>query len=268
MNARPPSAFLTLLVALALAGCAGLHRDDPATVAHWSLRDTRDVTIARGAIQSETGCGLDTIRFQPRHRRTRGAVILAPGFLRDQRSLTGLAVALAGQGIPVVTLTFCNSRPWDGRPVRNALDMIAVGRQLEATGVVYAGFSAGGLAALIAGRLDPQAVGIVTLDLVDAHRLGVGMARALNRPLVGLAGEPAACNAYNNGLKVFTVAPRARITPIQGASHCDFESPTDWLCESVCAGVDDGSPARRRTIIAAAMTAVADLIGPANHARR
>ncbi|WP_295389093.1 alpha/beta hydrolase [uncultured Thiodictyon sp.] len=252
MNAR----LHAPLLAFALVGCSGLARDG-AAVPRWS-----GVMIERGVFRSATGCLLDTTRFQPRRPRTSDLAILAPGFLRDQRQLAGLALALAGRGIPVVTLTFCNTSAWDGRPIRNALDMMAVGRRLGATAVVYAGFSAGGLAALIAGRLDRHAVGVVALDLVDAQGLGVGMARALDRPLVGLAGAPAACNAYNNGLKVFAVAPRASVTPIPWASHCDFESPTDWLCESLCTGVDQGSAARRRTIVAATVTAVSDLIGP------
>jgi pimeloyl-ACP methyl ester carboxylesterase len=188
-------------------------------------------------------------------------VILAHGFLRNQGRMAGLARALAYHGIPAVTLNLCNSRPWDGRPIRNGLDMIAVARRIGAKSVVYAGFSAGGLAALVAGRLDRQALGVLTLDLVDNGGIGTGMARALDRPLIGLAGDPAACNARNNGIGVFATAPRARLTPIAGASHCDFESPTDWLCESLCTGVNNGSQGRRQAIIAMSVAAVSDLIG-------
>ena len=175
--------------------------------------------------------------------------------------MAGLARALADQGIPAVTLNFCNARPWDGRHVQNGRDMIQVAHAIGASRVVYAGFSAGGLAALVAGRLDPNALGVLVLDLVDTRGIGVGMARAMDKPLIGLAGDPAACNADNNGRAVFAVSPKARLTPIPGASHCDFESPTDSLCESVCSGVNAGSSARRRAIIDASVAAVSDLLG-------
>lgn len=266
---RPFPLVLTaaLLAGYALAGCSGLGRGDPAPLARGTGGGDRSsggdhwISTEQGACQSQTGCTIETTRFLPRRPRTQVPVILAHGFLRDQGRMAGLARALAYHGIPAVTLNLCNSRPWDGRPIRNGLDMIAVARRMGARSVVYAGFSAGGLAALVAGRLDRQALGVLTLDLVDNGGIGTGMARALDRPLIGLAGDPAACNARNNGRGVFATARRARLTPIAGASHCDFESPTDWLCESLCAGVDGGSRARRQTIIAAAVAAVAELIG-------
>ncbi len=255
--------------AIALAGCSGLGRGDAAgpgtTVGGTAprlgyLAENQGITVGRGSIQSDTGCPIGTTRFEPRRPRTAVPVILAPGFLRDRRHLSGLARALADHGIPAVTLALC-SRPWDGALVRNALAMIAVARRLGARQVVYGGFSAGALAALIAGRLDPHTRGVLTLDLVDQAGLGVGMAHALDQPLLGLAGDPAACNAYSNGLKVFAASPGGRLARIPGAGHCDFESPTDWLCRSVCSGADRGSAARRAAIIEAAVAAVSDLVG-------
>ena len=268
MKHRPPPLWLVLFATIALVGCSGVHRVAPdwssggAPPPPASPRDeTPALTSDDRSVPSATGCLIATTRFQPRHPQTQVPVILAPGFLRDRRQLHGLAAALAARGIPVVTLNFCPRRPWIGQPVRNALDMLAVARWLGDKPVVYAGFSAGGLAALVAGRLDPHTLGVLTLDLVDSQGLGVGMARALRQPLLGLAGAPTACNAHNNGLPVFAVAPQARLTRIPAASHCDFESPTDWLCTRLCTGVDAGSPARRQAIIDAAVTGVADLVG-------
>jgi hypothetical protein len=276
---KPPSPSATrtrlgagLLAALALTfalvGCPGMGRRasgtllPPKAASPLAAPGTANgLVIQAGILQSATGCRIETRRFAPRQPRTQTPVILAHGFLRDQRRLEGLAIALAERGIPAVTLNLCNSRPWDGRHVQNGRDMIAVARDLGARQVVYAGFSAGGLAALVAGRLDPTAVGVLALDLVDTQGLGVGMARALDKPLIGLAGEPAGCNAGNNGRAVFAVSPKARLIPVAGASHCDFESPTDWLCETVCTGVDAGSPARRQVIIEQSVAAVSDLLG-------
>jgi pimeloyl-ACP methyl ester carboxylesterase len=159
-----------------------------------------------------------------------------------------------------VTLDFCNARFWDGRHVRNGLDMILVADALAAKQVVYAGFSAGGLAALVAGRNDPRTLGVVALDLVDAGRLGEGMAAGLDRPLIGLVGDPSPCNAENKGLAVFSATDQAAVERVTGAEHCDFESPTDWLCRLVCKRDTSDTASPRRDIIAAATDAVFSLV--------
>jgi hypothetical protein len=46
---------------------------------------------------------------------------------------------------------------------------------------------------------------------------------------------------------------------LPGADHCDFESPTDRLCEFVCGDVH---PAEQATVRAFILAAVADLAGP------
>jgi hypothetical protein len=171
-----------------------------------------------------------------------------------------LAAAIAADGLPVATLSYCNMRPWRGRHVQNGRDMIALAQTLEARRVVYAGFSAGALAALIAGRNDPRAVGIVALDLVDAEGLGHRAARGLDKPLVGLAGEPTNCNADGNGRRTYAASDRAVVRRIEGAGHCDFESPSDRLCELVCEDPDAPAPSRRHEIIAAATAAVREML--------
>lgn len=271
---HPALLAIALGLTVVLAGCPGFGRRDtagPTSVPtqasqepsghHPTATRADRFTVQSGSTPSATGCRIETTRFRPRHPRTQVPVILAHGFLRDQRRMAGLAQALAETGIPALTLNLCNSRPWNGRHVQNGLDMIAVARDLGATQVVYGGFSAGALAALVAGRLDPHALGVLVLDLVDTQGIGVGMARALNKPLIGLAGDPAGCNARNNGRAVFAVSLKGHVTAIPGASHCDFESPTDWLCESLCGDLDGGAAARRRMIIETSITAVTDLIG-------
>jgi hypothetical protein len=149
-----------------------------------------------------------------------------------------LAKAIAKTGIPTATIGFCNMRPWNGRHEQNSDDMIALASHLApkvgARASLYAGFSAGGLAALIACRNDPHSLGVVTLDLVDAQNLGKRAAVDLRKPLVGLMGEPTNCNAQGNGQAVFDASPGSMLHRIVGAAHCDFEAPTDRLCELVC----------------------------------
>ncbi|MGE5154447.1 MAG: alpha/beta fold hydrolase [Bdellovibrio bacteriovorus] len=223
---------------------------------------------------SVTGCQIDTRLYGPERPRTDALVVLGHGFLRSQERMAGLAQALAAAGVPTVTLDFCNSRPWDGRHVQNGDDMRRVADRLGARRVVYAGFSAGGLSALVAAWGDPRAVGVLTLDLVDDGGLGEGLARTLPIPLLAIQGDPAPCNAQGNGLRVFAASQRARVLTVANASHCDFESPTDWLCESICGRPDSGSEERSREVIARSVALTLELLGigpsgtPPQHASR
>jgi dienelactone hydrolase len=256
------SPFFAAVLALLLAGCSGL-----------LLRPAAPpplppgVQVTAGALQSSTGCTLAYRLFRPRGMPLHDLVVLAHGFLRSQERMRDLAASIAASGTPVATLDLCNMHPWDGGHAQNAQDMIALARALGAGRVVYAGFSAGGLAAVLAGRMDPSAVGIVTLDLVETQGLGVRAATGLDIPLLALAGEPTNCNARGNGRAVLAAADQARVAPIAGAGHCDFEAPTDALCELVCQDPDAGAPERgsddrlRRRIIAAATAAVDALLG-------
>ncbi|MFD2111578.1 alpha/beta hydrolase [Thiorhodococcus fuscus] len=219
------------------------------------------IEVETGAIASRTGCALDYSLYRPDAARTGDLVILGHGFLRSRDRMAGLAESLAETGLRVATLDFCNVRPWDGSHVQNGFDMMTLADALGAKRVVYAGFSAGALAALVAGRNDPRALGVVTLDLVDADGVGRRMAGGMARPLIGLFGDPSSCNAYNNGLAVYAVATQARIRRFSGADHCDFESPTDWLCRLIC-GRSNANGAARGAVLRAATDAIRSLIAP------
>ena len=176
----------------------------------------------------------------------RPLIILAHGFLRDQRNMRGLALALAQAGYRVATLNSRHDSPVSGGHAKNSRDMVALARHLRAGRVIYAGFSAGALAALLAADSDPTAVGVLTLDLVDSQGLGLSAARGLELPVVALAGAPSNCNANNNAAPVYQAMAQVQLTPIPEASHCDFESPSDWLCRTLCQvppGRGDGAEA-------------------------
>lgn len=262
--------LLVAALAASLLGCPALVSRSPDGVGSPTpAASAPAVTREQDSFRSVTGCEVATTRFEPEQPRTDAVVILAHGFLRDERRMEGLALALAASGVTTHTLSFCNSRPWDGGHRANAADMRRLADSLGAAGVIYAGFSAGGLSALIAAREDPRTLGVLALDLVDdGDGLAASMAAGLDRPLIGLTGEPAACNAQSNGLAVYAASRRARVTHIPGASHCDFEAPTDWLCRSVCGADDEGAEARRGEIIRVSVGAVADLLGLAPEAER
>ena len=232
------AALLAAALGPGLAGCLGLGAD-PAD--RPEPRPALDAyRLERAEARSLAGCRYDYRVFEPAAGAPATAVILGHGFLRDQDRLVGLARALANAGHRTVTLDFCNMRPWNGHHARNAADMRRLARERGLPGrTVYAGFSAGALAALLAGADDPDALGVVALDLVDQGGLGLGAAARADVPLVGLAGPPAACNAEGNGLAAFAAPPpgagAARsVELVPGATHCDFEAPTNWLCELAC----------------------------------
>jgi pimeloyl-ACP methyl ester carboxylesterase len=248
-------------LALLLAGCSGLLRTAGETQGPTAATALPGgVTVKTAAIRSSTGCQLDYTLYSPARNGSDALVVLGHGFLRSQERMSDLAAAIAADGVPVATLDYCNMRPWSGRHVQNGRDMIALAQALEARHVVYAGFSAGALAALIAGRDDPRAVGIVALDLVDAEGLGQRAARGLDKPLLGLAGEPTSCNADGNGRRVYAASDRAVVHRVEGAGHCDFEAPTDGLCELLCRDPDAPAPSRRPEIVAAATAAVREML--------
>jgi hypothetical protein len=262
-----PSLRLALiaLVATALVGCYRIALRDSdgerdASVPGVDGTSSMAVSVRVGAVPSATGCGLEYRIYRPAAPVPDGLVILAHGFLRSKERMDGLARALADSGMTAATLDFCNSRPWAGRHFQNGLDMVEVTDAIGATRVVYAGFSAGGLAALVAGRRDPRSLGVLALDLVDDDELGVRMAEGLQTPLIGIMGEPTACNARGNGMPIFAASPRGRVETLAGAGHCDFESPTDWLCEAVCERPEGASSELRASIIESAVAAIEGLM--------
>jgi len=197
----------------------------------YTLKESTDV--------SSSGCNFEYRHYIPLRPTTHTTIILGHGFLRNQDTLINLSRAFANEGIPIATLNFCNMRLWNGNHVKNAADMRSLAHSLDTIDdVIFAGFSAGALAALLAA--DEQTQAVLTLDLVDQSGLGLAAAQQLNVPMLGLHGPPHRCNANNNGLDVFAAsqdslhAITTRSELIPNASHCEFESPSNWLCERAC----------------------------------
>ncbi len=185
----------------------------------------------------------------------RGAAILSHGFTRSRRTLAGHAQALADAGVlaltPDLPCTFdfrCNGRA-----------LAALVAQLRAGGrfgppverVMLVGFSAGGLSSLLAAET-PGVVGYVGLDPFDrvmpdeTERLGLAAARTLRTEALLLRAPPSRCNAEAVAAPWATTLPRLwRDELIAGASHCDFESPSDWMCRLACGDTD---PARQQRV--------------------
>lgn len=185
----------------------------------------------------------------------RGAAILSHGFTRSRTTLGGHAEALAREGVLALTPDL----PYTFDFARNAQALAELVSRLRAGGpfgaplerVVLIGFSAGALSSLLAAAT-PGVVGYVGLDPFDrvssdGSALGLDFARALRTEALLLRAPPSRCNAQAVSRPWGAALPRLREDRlIDGASHCDFESPTDWMCRLACGQTDPGRQAAVR----------------------
>lgn len=220
--------FLGLVLLLTPAGCAWLSPTPDPLVADGVRISDQHLTLPDGSVLAYRG-------YQPTAVcADRTWIILAHGFLRDQTQMRDLALALAQAGFQVATLNARHDSVFNGAHVKHGRDMIHLADHLQARERLYAGFSAGGLAALLAARTDPRAIGVLTLDLVDSQMLGQHAAEGLPVPLIALTGAPGNCNANQNAAPIYQRVSQVHLRTFPTASHCDFESPSDWFCEWIC----------------------------------
>jgi pimeloyl-ACP methyl ester carboxylesterase len=191
------------------------------------------------------------------------AVILAHGFTRDRRTMAGHASALAADGYWAIVpdLPYLMDSRDNALVLRELLQRLQhglVGAELDR--FVLVGFSAGGLSALLAADA-PGVVAYVGLDPFDRPG-GVGLeaARTLQRPAYLLRGPSAACNAFSIAEPWVEALPRLVVDrQLAPASHCDFEAPTDGLCQLVCG---DATAANQSTVRSFLRQAVAESMPP------
>lgn len=194
------------------------------------------------SVQSSTGqesadsCEMDFTLYTPVGLTDAPLVLLAHGFVRSRANMVGWAEHFASWGLQVATPDLCHASIWDTDHSANADDLIALGQNLSSDSVIYAGQSAGGLAATLAVGRDPSSLGALGLDATDSESLGAGEASQITSAVYGLAGEPSDCNANSNGLSIYSAISQAHVLRVTEADHCDFESDTDALCTAFCQG--------------------------------
>lgn len=172
-------------------------------------------------------------------------VVLGHGFARGPDVMAGWAEHLSSWGVEVLLPTLCHYNVFTGVDHEmNGQNMKELAVLHSASDVVYAGHSAGGLAAIIAASLDPNASGVLGLDATDTQgipgvpdEIGQSYASNVTCPAFSITGEASTCNADNNGLDLFSMMNTYQAIKVVDADHCDFESPTDWICESQCENV-------------------------------
>lgn len=199
--------------------------------------------VQTASLDSEYGC---TVVYERHVAAGKAAteVILAHGFMRKLENMRGWAELWRGRGITVTVVSLCNSSWFNGHHRRNADDMVALRAHLGLESVVYAGFSAGGLAAYLAAGSDMKARAYLGLDSVDSGDLAMATGKPLSVPALFIVGEPSMCNARGNFQPVFARWPQYQVSAIRGASHCHFELPGDRRCAWLCGGADEASTAR------------------------
>lgn len=172
-------------------------------------------------------------------------VVLAHGFQGNRASMAGWADHWASWGVRVVTPDLCHASILDTDHAQNGADLNGLVAELAIGPVVYAGHSAGGLAAVVAAAGDDTTVALLGLDMVDNADLGADSAPGVSAPAFDLVGEPSQCNTTNNGLAVFGAMPQGRALRVADSDHCDFQNPADFLCGITCApgsgGFDDAT---------------------------
>jgi dienelactone hydrolase len=178
----------------------------------------------------------------------KGAAILTHGFTRSRTTMGEHAQALAAIGVLAITPDMpCI---FDFRCNASAItEMVSLLRNTTTFGsssqrVILVGFSAGGLSSLLAADT-PGVVGFVGLDPFDrvlpneTERAGITASRKLTTEALLLRAPASRCNAnavaapWGTELKALW-----RDDLIAGASHCDFEAPTDWKCRLACGDTD------------------------------
>jgi predicted dienelactone hydrolase len=210
-----------------------------------------DVTAEDG-VHDVPNCGLFAnmtyTLYLPAGQPAAPLVVLGHGFERSRDHMAEMAERMASHGVRVVAFDYCHLSTFDVNHAQNAVDQVSLAAALAGGApVIHAGYSAGGLSSLLATVADPTAVALLALDAVDNQALGANAAPGVSVPTFGIAGEPSGCNNDNNGgVHLATLVPGGTAVRAVGATHCDFEGPTNWVCTNLCGG--EGQEGQRETI--------------------
>ncbi len=232
-------------------------------------RDAGPYSTTSSSGQTEVdSCDLTWVRYSPTGASDPPVLLLGHGYLRGPTQHADLGAHLASWGLTVYALDFCHSELLDVDHQQNGEDMVALAAALGAGPVIYAGHSAGGLSAIVAGADDWDALGVIGLDPVDAGNVGLDAADSVLAEVRAVFGESSACNASNNGVTMVAAAPRHQSLRVTESDHCDYEGPTDWGCDLLCTGSNDlfSDDEIRATIQGLATAAALSLAGLAPEA--
>ena len=191
--------------------------------------------------------------YEPAEEPSDGVAIVAHGFTRSRDRHRDLGRALAAAGVTAVIpdLPYILNHWGNGDAIEELAHKLEEGTlgvpPIEQSRLVLIGTSAGGLATVLAAAKLPELAGWIGLDPVDRTGTGVQAASRLSAPAVVLLAEPSACNLFGSGRSIARAAPGLLWSSVlSGASHCDFEGPTNKLCQRVCGGSSSEMQSRAR----------------------
>ena len=215
--------------------------EDPGPLVDFGQRGPHTVT-EQPTTATVTNCtGFEYTVYTPQSVTDPEVVVLGHGFARGPGVMVGWADHFASWGVEVLLPTLCHYNVLFGVDHEmNGQNMVELADLHGATQTTYAGHSAGGLAAIIASSMDADSRGVLGLDTTDTQD-APGVPDFIGQPYAPsaspgylLIGEPSTCNADNNGLTLFQLMGTAHILKVTSADHCDFESPTDFMCTFNC----------------------------------
>tara|TARA_R110000824_G_scaffold88189_6_gene216920 strand:+ start:5386 stop:6267 length:882 start_codon:yes stop_codon:yes gene_type:complete len=196
------------------------------------------VTTDEGSIIINDTCELEFTTKTAYGVQSPPRVILSHGWARSSTEMERWGHELASWGLEVVLTDLCYN--WmQVDHMANAQSLITLNQTLGSRKVVYAGHSFGGLASLLAGADDHDAVGVIGLDPIDTEMSFGFLAEQVGVPVFGIFGESSPCNSEGNGLGLFSVSDNFIGLRVAEADHCDFENPTNDICIIACGGTNN-----------------------------
>ena len=216
--------------------------DEPEITTDFVVRGPHETNKDNRAVEVTNCSNMNYSVYSPVGIEKPPVAILGHGFARGPDTMVGWADHLASWGVEVLLPTLCHYNILAGVDHEmNGQNMIELADHHGATEVVYGGHSAGGLAAIIAASQDSDSLGVLGLDTTDTENvpnipdfIGQQYAADVKSPAFLVMGEPSSCNSDNNGLQLFEMMEDSYILKVDDADHCDFESPTDFVCEMNC----------------------------------
>jgi dienelactone hydrolase len=214
---------------LPFALCAGVAAAQPAPFT--SYTDSVDIAGEAQAVDV----------YRPDVESPAGVAIIAHGFTRSRVGHRDLGRALASAGVIAVVPDLPSVMDlWsNGDAIAELAQKLEAGAlgltPVARSRLVLIGTSAGGLATVLAAAKLPGVAGWIGLDPVDRTGSGSGAASQLTAPAVVMLADPSACNLFASGRSIARAVPHLlRTTFVDGASHCDFEDPTNNMCRVLC----------------------------------
>ncbi len=220
----------------------------------------KDTTVTFETVRVHGFAGAASVDiYLPEAEKPAPLVVVAHGFSRKRRNMSGWGRHLASEGFvaAVPNLPSWSDHARNGRFLSDVCAQLCAHdtwkERIDPSRVGLMGFSAGGLAGLLAAADNPRVAIWVGLDPVDRSGLGAQAAPLIKCHAVVLTAEPSACNAHGNAQQIIDALPTCEQFKVTGAVHVDAEWPTTWLAEVVCGRSSDK---RRSEFIRRATTAL------------